>query len=164
MTRSSVLLWLFHVVMSSTETHEYFMKRKPGKFKTAPAMFSLKFCIYYSFTLAYNNFMSASCACVNTLLCPRVNVPWSLSRYMNFYRLIPARGKLYPWPYRITCLFNQCGRSRDYCINRLIHSVYGMYQCFNTLKLCFLPTQSVCMFRMVLTINSINRLGFVAET
>jgi hypothetical protein len=42
---------------------------------------------------------------------------------------------------------------------------YGL----NTLKLLILPTERICVFRMVLTINSdcfpnsINRLGFVAE-
>jgi hypothetical protein len=42
--------------------------------------------------------------------------------------------------------------------------------CFTILKLYILPTQCICVLHMVLTINndcfpnSINRLGFVAET
>jgi hypothetical protein len=34
----------------------------------------------------------------------------------------------------------------------------------NIKKLCILSKQCICVFRMVLTINSINRLGFVVET
>jgi hypothetical protein len=34
--------------------------------------------------------------------------------------------------------------------------------CFSTLKFCILPTQCICVFRIVLTINSINRLYFIA--
>jgi hypothetical protein len=34
----------------------------------------------------------------------------------------------------------------------------------NSYIYCILPTQSVYVFRMILTINSINRLGSVAET
>jgi hypothetical protein len=39
--------------------------------------------------------------------------------------------------------------------------------CFNILKLCIVLIKCICVFRMVLTIvspDSINRLGFVAET
>jgi hypothetical protein len=34
---------------------------------------------------------------------------------------------------------------------------------FNIPKLCILPAECICVFRRVLTINSINRLRFVAE-
>jgi hypothetical protein len=41
---------------------------------------------------------------------------------------------------------------RTYCTARL-----------KTEKLCILPTECICVFRTVLTLNSINRLGFAAE-
>jgi hypothetical protein len=40
----------------------------------------------------------------------------------------------------------------------------GYYNiCFNILELCILPIECICVSLMVLIINSINRLCFVAE-
>jgi hypothetical protein len=36
--------------------------------------------------------------------------------------------------------------------------------CFDIPKLCIVPTQCIHVLHMVLTVNSINRLGFVTET
>jgi hypothetical protein len=53
--------------------------------------------------------------------------------------------------------------------NPLKPSGYHMYHLLYTLKLCILPKECICVFRMILTVNSdfslnsINRLGFVVE-
>jgi hypothetical protein len=41
---------------------------------------------------------------------------------------------------------------------------YTCTTCFNIPKLCILPAQCICVFHMVLTVNSINRLVSVVET
>jgi hypothetical protein len=40
-------------------------------------------------------------------------------------------------------------------------SIYTI--CFNLQKFFIFPEEYICVFHMVLTINSINQLGFVAE-
>jgi hypothetical protein len=59
----------------------------------------------------------------------------------------------------------------SFSINPSEPSGYYIYHLrFNTLKLCILPAECICVFHMILTMNSycfqnsINRLVFVAET
>jgi hypothetical protein len=47
---------------------------------------------------------------------------------------------------------------------RQMSSTDGLTITLTLKELCMLPTQCICVFHMVLTINSINQLGSVAET